>query len=102
MVSGTPTIERLRMSGPVDCVPPALNELSERGQALLRVLIEQYIEDGQPVGSRTLARASGLNVSAATVRNVMADLEQLGLIRAPHTSAGRVPLSEDFAFLSIV
>ena len=63
MVSGTPTIERLRMSGPVDCVPPALNELSERGQALLRVLIEQYIEDGQPVGSRTLtfnpeARAS--------------------------------------------
>ena len=98
MVSGTPTIERLRMSGPVDCVPPALNELSERGQALLRVLIEQYIEDGQPVGSRTLARASGLNVSAATVRNVMADLEQLGLIRAPHTSAGRVPTQRGFRF----
>lgn len=98
MVNGTPTIERLRMSGPVECVPSALNELSERGQALLRVLIEQYIEDGQPVGSRTLARASGLNVSAATVRNVMADLEELGLIRAPHTSAGRVPTHRGFRF----
>ena len=86
------------MCGPVNRVPPELHGLSERGQALLRVLIEQYIEDGQPVGSRTLARASGLNVSAATVRNVMADLEQLGLIRAPHTSAGRVPTQRGFRF----
>ena len=86
------------MCGPVNRVPPELHGLSERGQALLRVLIEQYIEDGQPVGSRTLARASGLNVSAATVRNVMADLEDLGLIRAPHTSAGRVPTHRGFRF----
>jgi len=65
--------------------------LDARARTLLRTLIESYIRDGQPVGSRTLARTSGLSVSAATVRNVMADLEDMGLIHAPHTSAGRVP-----------
>lgn len=65
--------------------------LDPRARRLLKTLIEHYIADGQPVGSRTLARASGLELSPATIRNVMADLEDLGLITSPHTSAGRVP-----------
>ncbi len=66
-------------------------QISERAQHFLKVLIERYIRDGQPVGSRTLARDSGLDLSPATIRNVMADLEELGLVASPHTSAGRVP-----------
>ncbi len=66
-------------------------ELNDRAQHLLKFLIRRYVSDGEPVGSRTLSRESGLDLSAATMRNVMADLEDLGLIRAPHTSAGRVP-----------
>ena len=65
--------------------------MEERARLLLKTLIEHYIADGQPVGSRTLSKASGLELSAATIRNVMADLEDLGLITSPHTSAGRVP-----------
>jgi heat-inducible transcriptional repressor len=65
--------------------------LSERAQHLLKVLVERYIGDGQPVGSRALARETGLNLSPATIRNVMADLEEMGLITSPHTSAGRMP-----------
>jgi heat-inducible transcriptional repressor len=65
--------------------------LDERSRTLLKTLVERYIADGQPVGSRTLSRASGLDLSPATIRNVMADLEDLGLIASPHTSAGRVP-----------
>jgi len=65
--------------------------LDERSKSLLKTLVERYIADGQPVGSRTLSKASGLELSAATIRNVMADLEELGLIASPHTSAGRVP-----------
>ncbi len=65
--------------------------MDERARLLLKTLIERYIADGQPVGSRTLSRASGLELSAATIRNVMADLEELGLIASPHTSAGRIP-----------
>jgi heat-inducible transcriptional repressor len=65
--------------------------LDTRAQTLLKTLIERYIGDGQPVGSRTLSRHSGLELSAATIRNVMADLEELGLIASPHTSAGRIP-----------
>ncbi len=65
--------------------------MDQRARVLLKTLIERYIADGQPVGSRTLSRASGLELSAATIRNVMADLEELGLIVSPHTSAGRVP-----------
>lgn len=72
--------------------------LSDRAQQLLRVLIERYIRDGQPVGSRTLARDSGLDLSPATVRNVMADLEELGFVRAPHTSAGRMPTIRGYRF----
>lgn len=65
--------------------------LSPRAEVFLKALIERYIADGQPVGSRTLAKQTGLDLSPATVRNIMADLEDLGLIRSPHTSAGRVP-----------
>lgn len=65
--------------------------LSDRGQHLLRVLIQRYIRDGQPVGSRTLSKDAGLDLSPATIRNVMSDLEELGLVSAPHTSAGRIP-----------
>src|ERR1700761_2550846 len=65
--------------------------LDQRAQTLLKTLIERYIADGQPVGSRALSRYSGLDLSPATIRNVMADLEEMGLISSPHTSAGRVP-----------
>lgn len=70
--------------------------LDERARTLLKTLVERYIADGQPVGSRTLSRASGLELSAATIRNVMADLEELGLIASPHTSAGRVPTARGY------
>ncbi|MFW6341516.1 MAG: heat-inducible transcriptional repressor HrcA [Halothiobacillaceae bacterium] len=72
------------------------SDLSERAQTLLRALIDRYIEAGTPVGSRTLSRMGELNISPATIRNVMADLEELGLIRAPHTSAGRVPTEQGY------
>lgn len=84
----------------VDCfrevgvtIKKASSELpvNERAQHLLKVLIERYIQDGEPVGSRTLSRDSGLDFSPATIRNVMADLEDLGLVTSPHTSSGRVP-----------
>ena len=65
--------------------------LNERAQILLRTLVERYISEGQPVGSRALQHYSGLDVSPATIRNVMADLEEIGLVSSPHTSAGRVP-----------
>ena len=65
--------------------------LDDRARSLLKTLVERYIADGTPVGSRTLSRASGLDLSPATIRNVMADLEDLGLIASPHTSSGRVP-----------
>jgi heat-inducible transcriptional repressor len=71
-------------------------ELSERAQHLLKVLVERYIRDGQPVGSRTLARDAHMELSPATIRNVMADLEELGLISAPHTSAGRMPTVQGY------
>jgi heat-inducible transcriptional repressor len=72
------------------------NRLPERTQYLLRTLVELYIREGQPVSSRHLSRASGLGLSAATVRNVMYDLEEAGYIRAPHTSAGRVPTEQGY------
>ncbi|MEY4764705.1 MAG: hypothetical protein RI907_1378 [Pseudomonadota bacterium] len=70
--------------------------LDDRARTLLKTLVERYIADGTPVGSRTLSRASGLDLSAATIRNVMADLEELGLIASPHTSAGRVPTARGY------
>ena len=70
--------------------------LDARARQLLRTLIARYIAEGQPVGSRTLAKASGLDVSPATIRNIMSDLEEFGLVAAPHTSAGRVPTSQGY------
>jgi heat-inducible transcriptional repressor len=70
--------------------------LDDRAKLLLKALVERYIAEGQPVGSRTLSRASGLELSPATIRNVMADLEELGLIASPHTSAGRVPTARGY------
>jgi heat-inducible transcriptional repressor len=72
--------------------------LGERAQHLLRILIESYIRDGQPVGSRVLSRDSGLQLSSATIRNVMADLEELGFVSSPHTSSGRVPTDKGYRF----
>ena len=65
--------------------------LDDRAKFLLKALVERYIAEGQPVGSRTLSRASGLELSPATIRNVMSDLEELGLIASPHTSRGPHP-----------
>jgi len=70
--------------------------LDDRAKLLMKALVERYIADGQPVGSRTLSRASGLELSPATIRNVMSDLEELGLIASPHTSAGRVPTARGY------
>jgi heat-inducible transcriptional repressor len=70
--------------------------ITERSQLLLKALIERYIREGQPVGSKALLESSGLPISPATVRNIMADLEDSGLIRAPHTSAGRVPTVQGY------
>lgn len=72
--------------------------LDQRAQLLLKTLIERYIAEGEPVGSRALSKYSGLDLSPATVRNVMADLEELGFIASPHTSAGRVPTPRGYRF----
>jgi len=79
------------MSADAVTTPP-----NERAQHLLRVLIQRYIKDGQPVGSRTLSKDSGLALSPATIRNVMSDLEDMGLVSAPHTSAGRIPTAQGY------
>ncbi|HVE53679.1 MAG TPA: heat-inducible transcriptional repressor HrcA [Ramlibacter sp.] len=71
-------------------------KLDDRAKLLLKALIERYIAEGQPVGSRTLSRASGLELSPATIRNVMSDLEELGLVASPHTSAGRIPTARGY------
>src|SRR5258706_5923199 len=72
--------------------------LDKRSQILLKTLIERYIAEGQPIGSRTLSRHAGLDLSPATIRNVMSDLEEMGLIASPHTSAGRVPTPVGYRF----
>src|SRR5688572_20106845 len=72
--------------------------LNARAELLLKTLVERYIADGQPVGSRTLARAAGIELSPATIRNVMSDLEEMGFVSAPHTSAGRVPTERGYRF----
>ena len=74
----------------------SVNSLNERTQRLLKVLVESYISEGQPLGSRTLAKLSELEISPATVRNVMSDLEELGFVESPHTSAGRVPTTKGY------
>ena len=70
--------------------------LDDRSKMLMKALVERYIADGQPVGSRTLSRAAGMELSPATIRNVMSDLEDLGLIVSPHTSAGRIPTARGY------
>ncbi len=70
--------------------------LDKRAQILLKTLVEHYISDGQPIGSRTLLQHSGLDVSSATIRNVMSDLEHLGFIASPHTSSGRIPTQKGY------
>jgi heat-inducible transcriptional repressor len=72
--------------------------LNERAQQLLKLLVEHYIRDGQPVGSRTLSRDVGMKLSAATIRNVMSDLEEMGFVASPHTSAGRIPTDKGYRF----
>ena len=72
--------------------------LKDRARVLLKTLVERYITDGQPVGSRALAKFSGLDLSPASVRNIMADLEDMGLISSPHTSAGRIPTASGYRF----
>ena len=79
------------MSAEATSSPP-----SDRAQHLLRVLIQRHIRDGLPVGSRTLSRDSGLELSPATIRNVMSDLEEMGMVSAPHTSAGRIPTPKGY------
>jgi heat-inducible transcriptional repressor len=79
------------MSAEAITTPP-----NDRAQHLLRVLIQRYIRDGQPVGSRTLSKDSSLDLSPATIRNVMSDLEDMGMVSAPHTSAGRVPTPKGY------
>lgn len=74
------------------------NPLNDRAQLLLKTLVERYIADGQPVGSRALSKFSGLDLSPASIRNVMADLEEMGFIASPHTSAGRVPTARGYRF----
>jgi heat-inducible transcriptional repressor len=75
---------------------PTESHLNDRAQRIFRALMESYIRDGEPVGSRTLARTAGLDLSPASIRNVMADLEEMGFIAAPHTSAGRVPTVQGY------
>jgi heat-inducible transcriptional repressor len=75
-----------------------IERLDARAQHLLKTLVERYVAEGQPVGSRALSRHSGLDLSPATIRNVMADLEEMGLVASPHTSAGRVPTPRGYRF----
>jgi heat-inducible transcriptional repressor len=70
---------------------PPLTELNDRARDVFRVVVESYLDSGAPIGSRTISKLSGLNLSPASIRNVMSDLEDLGLLAAPHTSAGRMP-----------
>src|ERR1700712_3032015 len=88
------TATRLRALWRSALAPPGTYNrpmLDDRAKTLLKALVERYIADGQPVGSRTLSRASGLELSPATIRNVMADLEDHGLIVSPHPRGGPIP-----------
>src|SRR5215469_13651619 len=76
---------------PPGASPSPINELNERSREIFRLIVDGYVATGEPIGSRTLSRRIGLNLSPATIRNVMADLEDAGLLYSPHTSAGRLP-----------
>ena len=75
-----------------------MTELTERQEKILNVIIRNYLETGEPVGSRTISKNSDLNLSSATIRNEMSDLEELGYILQPHTSAGRIPSDKGYRF----
>ena len=94
VLNSEPIISRPAAFGMVSNIDSS--QLSERSLRLFKSLVEHFIEDGAPVGSRTLARDSKLNLSPATIRNVMADLEALGLLNSPHISAGRVPTARGY------
>ena len=79
-----------------------INEFNERTREIFRQVVENYLETGEPVGSRTLSKTLDLNISAASIRNVMADLEESGLLYAPHTSAGRLPTDMGLRLFSMV
>ena len=90
-----PPLSSVRVSQ-VDSMHGSPDQLAPRARHLLRTLIARYIQDGEPVGSQTLARVAGLEVSPATIRNILGDLEDLGLLASPHTSAGRVPTAHGY------
>ena len=75
-----------------------MDELGERKEKILNAIIQNYLETGEPVGSRTISKMSDLNLSSATIRNEMSDLEELGYIVQPHTSAGRIPSDKGYRF----
>ena len=77
---------------------PDFNPLSAKGQILLKSLVEQYIDDGEPLGSKRLSESSDLGVSSATIRNVMVDLGEKGLVSLPHASTGRIPTPMGYRF----
>src|SRR5262249_7710795 len=83
---------------PRSFVPSPINELNERSREIFRLIVDGYVATGEPIGSRTLSRRLGQNLSPATIRNVMADLEEAGLLYAPHTSAGRLPTEAGLRF----
>lgn len=87
--------EALSLTGaspkPVSMISPPITELTDRARDVFRLVVESYLESGSPVGSRTISRLPGLSLSPASIRNVMQDLEEVGLLAAPHTSAGRMP-----------
>lgn len=90
-----PPLSSVRVSQ-VDSMHGSPDQLAPRARHLLRTLIARYIQDGEPVGSQTLARVAGLEVSPATIRNILGDLEDLGLLASPHTSAGRIPTAHGY------
>ena len=75
-----------------------MEELGERKEKILNAIIQNYLETGEPVGSRTISKYSDLNLSSATIRNEMSDLEELGYILQPHTSSGRIPSDKGYRF----
>jgi heat-inducible transcriptional repressor len=89
-------LHKKRFAVPSPVFGKIIDMLDERSRTLLKALVEHYIADGQPVGSRALAKFSGLDLSPATIRNVMADLEEAGFVASPHTSAGRIPTARGY------
>src|SRR5690348_17598830 len=91
-LSTCPWREQMKGGAPIPVAAPSpISELNERSREIFRLIVDSYVTNGEPVGSRTLSRLLTQNLSPATIRNVMADLEEAGLLYSPHTSAGRLP-----------